>query len=98
MKWELVRMGVDGEIADNALLDVDEEENAYRAAQGTLRRLEHTNYDVFRKKLTAYLQRRGFRFGVVQKTVQQLWQELSDPADSDIKGDAQTEQPEDIAQ
>lgn len=88
MKWELVRMGVAGEIAEDALLDVDEEANAYRAAQGTLRRLEHTDYDVFRRKLTAYLQRRGFRSRVVQKTVQQLWQELSHSADSDVEGEA----------
>ena len=34
MKWELLRMGVSREVADDALEGLDEDENAYRAASG----------------------------------------------------------------
>ena len=80
MRWELFSMGVSREVVEEALEGLDEDEGAYRAACGMLRRLRQTEYDPFRKKLGAYLRRRGFGPETVSRTVRRVWQELSDPA------------------
>ena len=87
IRWELLRMGVQREVAEESLEGIDEEDNALRAARGVERRLDATDYRAFRTKLEAYLRRRGFRSGVVSSTVKLLWEELADPGDSDIGGE-----------
>ena len=84
IRWELLRLGVQREVAEESLLGIDEEENALRAARGLERRLDPTDYRAFRTKLVAHLRRRGFRSGVVSSTVKLLWQELADPGDGDV--------------
>ena len=90
-------MGVSREVVEEALDGLDEEENAYRASCGLLRRLSGTDYDTFRRTLVAYLRRRGFGYEVVRSAVQRLWQELSDPAYSHIEADGHGEQQKDDA-
>ena len=75
-KLELRRKGVAGEIIDQVVAGVDED-NAYKAALARARRLPATDYTDFRRRLGGYLQRRGFNYGVVEHTVAQLWREMS---------------------
>ena len=96
IRWELLRLGVSGEVVEEALEGLDEQENAYRAASGTLRRLRTADYDTFSRKLGGHLRRRGFRGEIVKGAVERLWSELSDTVNGDIEGDAQAENPEDI--
>ena len=86
IRWELLRMGVQREVAEESLLGMDEGENALRAARGLERRLSKTDYNAFRTKLVAHLRRRGFRSGVVSSTVKLLWEELADPGDGEVGG------------
>lgn len=95
IRWELLRMGVSREVVEEALNGLDEEENAYRASCGFLRRLGGADYGTFRRKLVAYLHRRGFGSEAVKCTVQRLWQELSDPAYSHIGAEGHGEQQKD---
>lgn len=50
-----------------------EEESAYRAAQGRARRLPKTDYFEFRRKLWAYLARRGFSGEAIKRAIESLW-------------------------
>ena len=50
IRWELLRMGVQREVAEESLLGMDEGENALRAARGLERRLSKTDYNAFRTK------------------------------------------------
>ena len=72
---ELRRKGLDGHIIESALGDLDDAENAYRAAQGKARRMNTTDYDEFRRRLGDYLRRRGFDYEVINKTVVRVWEE-----------------------
>ena len=72
-------MGVDREIVEGALEGLDEEENAYRAGIGAVRRIGQVDYGIFRSKIVAYLRRRGFAAEAISSAVQRVWEELSDP-------------------
>jgi regulatory protein len=77
LKQELSRKGLDSEVIGAAISGVDETANAYQAAIVKARRLPATDYLEFRNKLSGFLQRRGFGYSVIKKTVQQVWQEKS---------------------
>ncbi len=75
LKMELKRKGVETEVINEVIENVDEAENAYRAAMSKARTLPVADYQVFRQRLGGYLQRRGFSYGVINKTVKKVWQE-----------------------
>jgi regulatory protein len=75
LKLELRRKGVKSAIIDEATEDVDEAENAYRAAAAKARTLPISDYQVFRLRLGNYLQRRGFSYRVINSIVKKTWQE-----------------------
>jgi len=73
---ELRQKGVAEDIIDQVVADVDDENSAYRAAMSKARSLPKTDYQSFRRRLGEYLKRRGFGYGVINHTVQQVWQEM----------------------
>ncbi len=75
LKLELRRKGVDLQTVDEALAGLDDELNAYRAAQKRARSLSNLDYHSFRQRLGGFLQRRGFGYGVIGLTVERLWRE-----------------------
>ncbi len=75
LKVELQRKGVESEVIKEATEDIDDTENAYKAAIAKVRALQVADYQIFRKKLGGYLQRRGFNYGVINTTVKRVWQE-----------------------
>jgi len=76
-RLELRRKGVAGNIIDEIVGTIDDEESAYRAALGKARRLPLDDYPRFRRRLGDYLKRRGFGYGVITRTIARLWPELS---------------------
>jgi len=74
-KLELRRKGVADDIIDQVVDTVDDNNNAYRAALSKARSLPLSDYQGFRRRLGEYLKRRGFGYGVIKHTVEQLWQE-----------------------
>lgn len=76
LKVELRYKGIDPEVIDEVLDGIDDEESAYRAAQKRGRTLVKEDYQTFRRKLGAFLRRRGFSYEVVSRTTERLWQEL----------------------
>lgn len=75
IKMELRRKGVENEVINEIAEDIDDTENAYRAALNKSRTLSVADYQVFRQKLGGYLQRRGFTYGVINNIVKRAWQE-----------------------
>lgn len=82
LRYELRRKGVQRQIIDEVLQDLDEEELAYRAANKKFRRYRKLEWPEFRKKMLAYLSRRGFNYYVSAQAVQQVWDENRPEASS----------------
>ena len=74
-KLELRRKGVGDDIIDQVVDAVDDADSAYRAAVSKARSLPQSDYQSFRRRLGEYLKRRGFGYGVINHTVERVWQE-----------------------
>ncbi|MEJ2046795.1 MAG: RecX family transcriptional regulator [Dehalococcoidia bacterium] len=77
-RLELRRKGVAEEVISQVVTPASDGEGAYRAALGKARRLPVSDYQSFRRRLGEYLRRRGFSYGIINNTVQQLWQEMKE--------------------
>jgi len=74
-KLELRRKGVATDIIAKVVDEVDDANNAYRAALSKARGLPMFDYQGFRRRLGDYLKRRGFGYEVINHTVERIWQE-----------------------
>ena len=74
-KLELRRKGVANAIIDRVVDATDDGDSAYRAALSKARSLPLSDYQRFRRRLAEHLKRRGFGYGVINRTVERLWQE-----------------------
>ena len=68
-------------MANEAVQDMDDDENAYAAGAKAARRLAKLDPAVFRRRLWAYLKRRGFSSAVTRRTVERLLQEADEDGD-----------------
>ena len=73
-KLELRQKGVANDIIDQ-VIKIDDDDSAYRAALSKARRLPRSDYQSFRRRLGEYLKRRGFGYGVINLTVERVWEE-----------------------
>jgi regulatory protein len=71
---ELKQKGVSEEVVSQVVDTEADEDNAYQAALNKVRRLNTDDYNVFRQRLGEYLKRRGFGYGVINKTIAKFWQ------------------------
>lgn len=85
MALELRQKGVPDDVIQNALADaVDDETLAYQSAVQYARRLKNLEWQEFRKKLSAYLMRRGFSFEIVGGLVRRVWDEKQREASDEL--------------
>ncbi len=75
LKLELRRKGIDPEVIAEVVEGIDDAESAYRAAEKRTRLWAKEDYNTFRRKLSAFLRRRGFSYEVANRTLERLWQE-----------------------
>ncbi len=75
IRHELRQKGVADDIIDRVIDDIDDADNAYRAASSRARTLPLSDYQGFRRRLGAHLKRRGFGYEVINQTVGRIWQE-----------------------
>lgn len=77
LQYEMRQKGVSAPAIEQALanLDTDEEELAYQAALKQSRRLNHLEKMDFRRKLSAFLARRGFGYETIAPVVERIWNE-----------------------
>jgi regulatory protein len=74
---ELNKKGIDKAVINKVLCNFDDEENAYRAAKKKATVLSKEGYDKYKRRMSAFLIRRGFNYAVTKQTVDCLWRELS---------------------
>ena len=72
LRHELREKGVPASIIADTLADFDEETSARRAAEAGMRRLAHLEPRDFRRRLGAYLARRGFSYAVVKPLIEEM--------------------------
>lgn len=77
LRAELKLKGVLSEVIDTVLVDFDEEEAAYQAAQKGSRRWRASTWEVFRQRLGAYLARRGFNYSTISSVLPRVWREIT---------------------
>jgi regulatory protein len=75
MAMELRRKGLAEEAISSATRDVDDEALAYEAARKRAPRFKNLEWNEFRKKLSDFLGRRGFSYGVIAPVVTKIWNE-----------------------
>jgi regulatory protein len=74
-KLELRRKGLNDNIIEQVISEVNDSDSAYRAALSKARHLSSSDYQLFRHRLSDYLKRRGFGYEVINETVQKVWKE-----------------------
>ena len=77
-RLELRRKGVAEDIIEQATDAIDDGNSAYRLALSKARNLPLSDRQIFRHRLGDYLRRRGFGYGVINETVERVWQELKE--------------------
>jgi regulatory protein len=75
LRQELRQRGVDAETAAASATSDDDEERAVAAGRKRLRALARANQRDFTQRMGAYLQRRGFGYGVARAAIRRLWDE-----------------------
>jgi regulatory protein len=76
LRSELRQKGIADADVQAAIGEVDEERGAYEAAAKRAARMTTLDRETFQRRLSDFLQRRGFGYGVVKKVVSRLWQEV----------------------
>jgi regulatory protein len=92
LRFELQQKGVSDQAVRAALDGLDEEAEAYRAAQSRLHRYMQSDEETFRKRLGDFLTRRGFSYGIVRNVLDRLWEEKNaqyEPAPNNIDLDGE---------
>jgi regulatory protein len=76
LRWELRQKGVADDIIEEVLMDVNETASAFRLARNRASRLRDLDERTFRKRLNAFLARRGFPYTIISEAVGRAWEEL----------------------
>lgn len=77
LSFELRQKGIADEVIQSTLDElVDEEILAYQAGIKKANKLAKYDWQDFRKKLSDFLARRGFSYGVISPLLPQLWEEV----------------------
>lgn len=78
INYELRRKGIAEELIDTVLQGSEEDsELAFQAAHRYAQRLTGLDWMTFRKKLSAFLARRGFDYGTINSTVSKIWEGMN---------------------
>jgi regulatory protein len=77
LTWELRRKGVPAEAIESATSGLDDTSLAFQAGLKQARRLDGYPWADFRRRLYAYLSRRGFSGAVIGPVVARLWSETT---------------------
>jgi regulatory protein len=73
---ELRQKGIGEEAIEEALSGLEEDNLAYRAALKQSRKYEGLDWQPFRRKMGAFLARRGFSYGVAKPVIERVWSEM----------------------
>lgn len=77
LAYELSRRGVDRQVIDEALTELDDDALAYQAALKRAPKYETMEWKDFRLKMIRYLAQRGFNYEASAQATERVWQEVS---------------------
>jgi regulatory protein len=86
LRHEMQQKGVSRDIIDEALVTFDVEAAARKTAEAGARRLSHEDPSAFRRKLRAYMARRGFSYAVIKPLVEEMVEERRCEEDIESEG------------
>ncbi len=87
LRHELWEKGVPAPIIADMLADFDEEATARKVAEAGVRRLAHLEPRDFRRRLGAYLARRGFSYAVIEPLIEEMLEAVCCEALSNIESE-----------
>ncbi len=73
LRLELTQKGVDRDVIDGALAQVDSTAQALAAGSAKVARWQHLSHDDFSRKMLGHLQRRGFSYATAKAVTDELW-------------------------
>jgi regulatory protein len=76
LAYELKQRGVDQQVIQQSLEQVNDDQVAYQAALHQSRKLQELNWQDFRKKMYGFLARRGFDYETSAPVVNRVWNEI----------------------
>jgi len=76
LAYELKQKGIDPQIIEQSLEEINDEPLAYQAAFRHANKLRNLEWQDFRQKMYAFLARRGFNYEVSQPVVARVWGEI----------------------
>ena len=76
LEFELRQHGVDQEIIQESLAEVEDEPLAYQAASRRVRKYQNLEWSEFRIKLARYLNQRGFQYDTIRDVTNRIWNEI----------------------
>ena len=79
---ELKRKGLQPALIEHALKDLDETQLARSAADKQARKYKNLEWQEFRKKMSGFLARRGFNYGIISQILPQVWESFSEDSDN----------------
>jgi regulatory protein len=77
LSYELYQKGVQREIVDEVVGEIDEDAAAYRAGLQKAHRWANLPKDKFRHDMNRFLQRRGFNYSIIAPATEKLWLEVA---------------------
>ncbi len=87
LRHELREKGIPIPVIADALADLDEEAAARKATEAGARRLAHLEPRDFRRRLAAYLARRGFSYAVIKPLIEEELEAIRCETLSDIESE-----------
>ncbi len=76
LQFELKKKGIQDEIIEDVVQNLNEDELAYQAIQKFISRIQNFDWIDFRSKGMGYLSRRGFGYETSSKMIKKIWNEL----------------------
>jgi regulatory protein len=73
LSFELKQRGIDPQVIEQTLEEIDDEELAYQAALKQARKYKNLEWIDFRRKMYGFLARRGFNYEVSSQATARVW-------------------------
>lgn len=77
LQQELQQKGIQRELIDDVLAEMDETAVARQAALKQAARWQTLPEDLFKSKLSGHLQRRGFSYAIIKQIINEVWETTS---------------------
>ena len=85
LRVELRQKGIEDDVIESAIADLNEDDLAYKAAKKQARKYQQLEWQDYRKKMYGFLARRGFNYGIISSIVSKTWAELTSHENRKVK-------------